>query len=818
MTTPPQSAAKRFQSFSEPPLYTRGTKHSERSAKIALDAQVSNAQISSRKMPIGRKQHVSDFDTATTLQKIGTVIQIVVLLFSLVFAFSTVSAQPQEHVNSRSNKPLGGMKIVPIRSANDPLQGARFAEGHEAREREALTPIPQAPIIQDALLLSSEISVEITGMIVHTTVRQTFKNQTNDWIEGMYRFPLPDQASVDSMTMLIGNRRIVGRIKEKEEAKKTYREAVKAGKKAALLQEHRPNMFSTRVGNVAPGAVISVELTFLSYASQNGMVFDWAMPQAITPRFNFDQPLIDGDEASITPGGKALYTHSISAADRTGGDANPTSFSVRLKAGTPVRSLLSKSHNLAVTSFGPGDYTITLKNGIMPADRDFKLSWELTPDSSVKPILFREKGPLIASGDGEFHENANYVLGFLLPPQQSESLYVAPRDVVFIIDTSGSMGGVSIRQAKTALLHALDLLRPEDRFDIIEFNNHHTRLFGKSELVSADTLARARHFVRRLDANGGTNMMPALDSALTDSYDPEAERQILFLTDGAVGYEDQMFKLVEEKLGQARLFTVGIGSTPNGWFMRKAAEFGRGLHIQISDVAKAGEELASLYSAMAVPSLSNLDLESKVSADISSSHGDNHESSDNDRKSHSIESYPARLPDLYGTRPAVFIARVTEGSEFAPLTLSGKQPTGEIWQADLNLEDIPEGKGIAKMWARKKVESLMDARVRGMDRDAVRQEILDVALSHEILSPFTSFVAVEEEVSRPAVDTLKHTKVKGNLPHGTETKKFFGPRTATPLSFKFTSGLLALFIALIGLLVLRYPLSHARLFTARKLS
>jgi Ca-activated chloride channel family protein len=774
------------------------------------------ARTGTRKSSHFSHQGRNDMHTAGTLQKIGAILQIALLIFSLMFAFNAASARSQE----TTGKPLGGMKIIPIRStnANSVQDGSDAPGGKGGQESDAgrqntnddsdgfkAHSRPVAPIIQDALLLSSEIEVQITGLIVHTTVKQTFKNQTTDWIEGLYRFPLPDKSAVDSMTMLVGDRRIVGKIKEKEAARKTYADAVKAGKKVALLQEHRPNMFSTKVGNVAPGSVISVELTFLSYAEQNGLMFDWAMPQAITPRFNFDQALIDGNQTSIVPSGGVHYAHDGFGENPNAGNANKTSFNIHLNAGTPVQNLLSKSHDLTVTSLGTGEYQIGLKGGALPADRDFRLSWALTPAATAKPILFRESGPFVTANGEEFREQADYILGLVLPPEQDQSLYVAPRDVVFIIDTSGSMGGASIRQAKTALLHAIDLLRPEDKFDIIEFNSNFTRLFGKSETVTPDTLARARNFVRRLDARGGTNMMPALSSALNEAYDNEAERQVLFLTDGAVGYEEAMFRLVEEKLGEARLFTVGIGSAPNGWFMRKAAEFGRGLHIQISDLTKAGEELASLYSAMATPTLSNLNLMTKIGASSTTS------------GMAEIESYPAKLPDLFGTRPAVFIARTPTDSGLTRFELTGKMPTGELWQANLSLDDLPLGKGIAKMWARKKVEGLMDARTRGMNPDLARDQILDVALAHKILSPFTSFVAVEEKIVRPNTDALKNTHVKGNLPHGTEARRFVGPRTATPLSFKFISGMFALFLALIGFLVLKFPVPKLQTLSPNRL-
>ncbi|UTW56103.1 marine proteobacterial sortase target protein [Kordiimonas sp. SCSIO 12610] len=761
------------------------------------------------------KQKPNDLQIATTLYKAGTIFQIGILILSLLFAFSVASAA-SEHGDTK--RALGGLKIVPIRSADTAATGEpQDNSGQSPSPRQPhgtdvlpAIPRPSAPIIEDALLLASEIDVKITGMIVHTTVKQTFKNQTADWIEGMYRFPLPDNAAVDSMTMIIGDRRIVGKIKEKEAAKKIYTDAVKAGKKAALLQEHRPNMFSTRVGNVAPGALIAVELTFLSTAGQNNLKFDWTMPQAITPRFNFQQPLIDGDGTSIAPSGVSsgadLYDVKAARENPYKGSANKTSFSVHLNAGTAIENLLSTSHDLSVTRFGEGEFRIALKDGALPADRDFNLSWELVPGSNVQSVLFRETGPLIIVDGEAAREDADYILGFVLPPNPTVDLYVPPRDVVFIIDTSGSMGGASIRQAKTALLHAVDLLRPEDKFDIIEFNSNHTRLFGNSEMVTSESLARARHFIRRLDANGGTNMMPALKDALDDARDLEAEKQILFLTDGAVGYEDAMFRLVEEKLGSARLFTVGIGSAPNGWFMRKAAEFGRGLHIQIGDVATAGVKLEELYSAMARPSLSSLSLSRPFSQALSGPLSSDLDDPTGENNRASIESYPATLPDLFGAHPAVFMARVQKGTGLETLQLSGVLPDGGNWQKDLKLSDVKEGKGIAKMWARKKVEGLMDARVRGANPDMVRKDILDVALMHKILSPFTSFVAVEEKISRPQTDALKLSNAKGNLPHGTEAKRFHGPRTATPLSFKFISGLIAFFLALVGFLVLKYPL------------
>ncbi len=625
-------------------------------------------------------------------------------------------------------------------------------------------------ILQDAIMLSSSVEVEITGFIARTTLRQKFRNNTAAWVEGTYRFPLPNKAAIDGYQILVGDKRIIGKIKEKQEAKRIYQEAVKAGKKASLLSQIRPNMFSSKVGNIAPGSMIEVEITFLSYAEQNGLNFSWRLPQAITPRYNEGDAFKSSADhiTAPSPNGPNIISEGSHHYAVSGKPANQTAFNIFLNAGTALSSLNSPSHDIAITENSDYRFQISLRAGTEAADRDFILNWRMKAANTAKPVLLKETT-----------EEGTFVLGMVMPPSKNAvQTVLPPRDISFIVDVSSSMLGTSIEQAKQALLEALDLLREQDKFDIILFNHEFSRFFGSSKPASPQNIAKARAFVTNLEANGGTEMVGALTSALSDTHDNENLRQILFLTDGAIGYEDKMFQLVENNLGQARLFTVGLGYAPNGWFMRKAAEFGRGINIQIDDTNAAREQLSGLFRDMANPSVRNI---------AASSNG-------------FIERYPAQMPDLFGERPAVFVAKIDAAQT---INLYGTLRSGASWEISADLDQMPKGAGISKLWARKKVEDITNQRLRGLDADDAKQKILAVALKHKIISPHTSFVAVEEKISRIETNPLRSTLVKRNLPKGAAAQQFFGPKTSTPMGLKLMLGLMSLLTALVLIGILR---------------
>ena len=413
-------------------------------------------------------------------------------------------------------------------------------------------------------------------------------------------------------------------------------------------------------------------------------------------------------------------------------------------------------------------------------DRDFELRWVPQAGSEPQAALFDEVV-------GEYH----YSLLMVLPPLPGKAAKLT-RELVFVIDTSGSMGGSSINQARASLARALGQLEPGDSFNIIEFNSQARALFPEARPADGKHLALARRFVRHLDAGGGTEMLSALDLALPpksgESTASEATgvpspgvRQVVFITDGAVGNETDLFKKIEQRIENNRLFTVGIGSAPNSWFMRKAAEAGRGSFVFIADVLEVEEKMDSLFAQMSGVMMSGLELQWPQQ----------------------VESYPARIPDLYPGEPLLITARTRGRFSDATVGVQG-QGSDDRWQKELTFSSRHSAHtGIASLWARRKIEALEDEKMLGRDPDSVRAEVLPLALEHRLLSPYTSFVAVEQRISREG-DAPLHKKPVPNLrPHGQSPQPYAWPRTATGATQRALIGIALLGLALCASLRLR---------------
>jgi len=372
----------------------------------------------------------------------------------------------------------------------------------------------------------------------------------------------------------------------------------------------------------------------------------------------------------------------------------------------------------------------------------------------------------------------------ILPSVQDRR--VLPRDLVFVIDTSGSMAGASIRQARTALQQGLDTLTPDDRFNVIQFNNQTHALFMQAEPATANNLARARRYVNNLQADGGTEMAPALAQALAGEgadrdYDGARVRQVVFITDGAVGNEAALFQQIREQLGAQRLFTVGIGSAPNMHFMREAARWGRGLYTAIQDAADVAGPLQDLFAAMEAPVLTDIEVQWPGQT------GD-------------VQSFPARSGDLFRGEPMMQVVRGVAPA--GVLKVSGRMPGGQRWQQSLDLQQAAPGRGLNRQWARQKIDHLQDtARVEGREPD--RDTITQLAVAHTLMSPYTSFVAVDEATVRPDHAPVATEHLPTLLPAGSEAGLLRYPQTATLAPLLTALGLVGLMFSLALVLLQR---------------
>ena len=621
-----------------------------------------------------------------------------------------------------------------------------------------------------APLLATDVRIEVSGIIGRTRVSQRFVNPGADWREGVYVFPLPASAAVDHLEMRIGERRIKGEIRERAEARRSYEQAKQDGRKAALVEQERPNLFTTSVAPIGPDEEVVIEIEYQEALRFDGGSFSLRFPLAITPRYVPGPPI----EIAVHGTGDARDTARVPDASRVTppvvhpliGKVIPVTLSVAIDAGFPLAALQSRYHAVKIDEAADGRHTVTL-DGPAPADRDFELAW--TPDVGRAPgaAIFEER-----------RNGTRYALVMVVPNAGDAPGARVAREATYIIDTSGSMAGTSMLQAKAALLFALDRLVPGDRFNVVEFNSRARPLFDVPMPVDPATLGRARSFVSGLKADGGTEMREALALALRPAPTDGFVRQVVFLTDGAVGNEDELFALIRERLDDRRLFIVGIGSAPNSHFLRKAAEFGRGTFTWIGDTREVQERMADLFRKLESPVLTDIALDWPGAA----------------------EAWPVRIPDLYAGEPLVVTAALadTEGE----VVLRGRHG-GRPWRASLPLAGNGMAAGVGALWARAKIEALSDARIAGANADHVRAEIVRVALEHHLVSKHTSLVAVDVTPTAPVDAAIRTTAIPGNLPHGQEFEAIFGglPQTATSASRDLAIALVALLaaMALLGL-------------------
>jgi Ca-activated chloride channel homolog len=610
----------------------------------------------------------------------------------------------------------------------------------------------------DALRLGIDIDLTVSGPTVRARVTQIFRNPTQDWVEATYVYPLPEGSAVDTLKMVVGDRVVVGDIRERQQARLVYEQARQQGRKAALTEQERPNIFTNSVANIGPGETVLVQIEYQEPVQQSGDEFSLRVPMVVGPRYN-PAPVVQSVDFRPNGGGWAT-TSSDPVPDRDrispqvldpaeNAPINPTAITVHLQAGFPLGDVRSHHHAVKVESPDAGTRIIRLAEGPVPADRDFELTWKPAAEKAPSVGLFREH-----VGD------ADYLLAFVTPPSVGEAEQKPlPREVIFVIDNSGSMGGTSIVQAKASLLYALGRLQPNDRFNVIRFDDTMDVLFDSPIAADAGHLAHAKSFVSALQAAGGTEMVPAMRAALTDTAgdDTNRVRQVVFLTDGAIGNEQQLFDTITAMRGRSRVFMVGIGSAPNTFLMTRAAELGRGAFTHIGSVEQVEERMRGLFAKLENPAITALSAKfSDAKADIT----------------------PAAIPDLYRDEPLVLAARLDKLAGSVEIKgRIGDRP----WSATLPLANAAEGKGLSKLWARRKITDAEVARtLRQIAPDDADKTILALALEHQLVTRLTSLVAIDKTPSRPEGEALKLTDLPLNLPAGWDFAKVFGERSQPP--------------------------------------
>ena len=613
--------------------------------------------------------------------------------------------------------------------------------------------------------LDTHVDLRVTGMVARATVRQAFTNPAAAWAEGVYVFPLPEDAAVDHLRMRVGDRVIEGQVRERAAAKAEYEQAKQQGRRTSLVEQERPNVFTTSIANIPPGAAITVEIEYQQVVAYDAGQYRLRFPMVVGPRY------IPGEPAGATGTGWAWDTYQVPDASRitppvehpSRGPINPVTLRVELDPGVPLARLESSYHPIQTAPLAAGKTLVELLQGPVPADRDFELVWQPAVEAAPTAALFAEQR-------GE----ETFALLMVMPPALSALADArAPREVVFVIDNSGSMAGASMDQAKAALTMALGRLQSTDAFNVIRFNHTTDAVFGGALPATPLNRRAAVQWVGALRASGGTEILPALRRALDAHEHPGRLRQVVFLTDGAVGNEARLFGVIRERLGDSRLFTIGIGSAPNSHFMREAARLGRGTFTFIGSPTEVQDRMSALFRKLESPAVTDLRVELPGGARAA--------------------LLPDRIPDLYSGEPVV----VTLKARALPPVVTVRGNVGATpWRQDVAVHAAEPGAGLSAHWARAQIAALLDRRHAGASEDDTRTAVIRVALEHHLVSAYTSLVAVDVTPVRPDDARLHGHALTTNLPHGWDYQAVFGMgQGATPGPLHVVLGLAALLLA-----------------------
>jgi Ca-activated chloride channel family protein len=595
-------------------------------------------------------------------------------------------------------------------------------------------------------LKSSHSEVSITGPIAQVELSQTYANEGDRTIDATYLFPASTKAAVHGMTMQIGERTINAEIQEKEKARATFEKAKTENKSASLLTQKRPNLFSMEVTKILPGNELTLTLRYSEILVPHSNSYEFVIPTAIGPRYS------EGTK----------HEDRVSNPFLNEGEKSPTRFSVNLALTSPlpIKALACPSHDLAGISF-TSKTSATLKLPTTHPDRDFILRYRLAGEK-IQSGLLTHQG-----------ENENTFLFQLAPPSKVTADDIPERDFVFVIDVSGSMKGFPLNLAKDLFKDLAETLRPEDRFKMLLFAGANQLLSPKSLPATSGNIERALAFLEKAHGNGGTRLINALEQALDLPHDRDRSRSLVIITDGFIDAEARVFDLIKEKAEGTNIFPLGVGSSVNRHLIEGLSHFAGHDHFIVSHSSESVKASQRFRKIISTPVLTNIQIEASEGITLS-------------------DLLPARQPDLFEGQPLSLVGK-WEGNRHGSITMSGT--TGDGQKITQTFELNPESKqdSLPVLWARAKVRELADFAVL-TDRESAKKEVTALGLKYELLTPFTSFVAVAPESREDQSESLAITQAQP-LPKGvSQSAKSGGSSGSVP---EPSSSLLVIMVALL---------------------
>jgi Ca-activated chloride channel homolog len=603
-------------------------------------------------------------------------------------------------------------------------------------------------------LKHTNVKAEISGFISRVVVTQEFENPFKEKIEAVYTFPLPANAAVDDMTMLVGDRTVRGRILRREEAQAVYEAAKTGGKVASLLDQERPNIFTQSVANIMPGEQVKITISYVETLKYEDGSYEFVFPMVVGPRYVPGNATSSSEsrgngfapDTDRVPDASRITPRPVPKGMRVGHDI---SLELALDAGVAVENVSSASHAIDMQRPAVAQAQVRLKNSSVIPNKDFILRYDVAGKSISDALLTHRS------------EKGGFFTLILQPPDRVTVSDVTPKELVFVLDTSGSMSGFPIEKAKETMKLALDSLYPADTFNLITFAGDTHVLFPEPLPATSENLGKAQAFLASRSGGGGTEMMKAIKAALDPSDAQGHVRIVCFMTDGYIGNDMEIISEVQ-KHPNARVFGFGIGSSVNRFLLDKMAEHGRGEveYVALSDDGSAAAR--RFHERVRNPLLTDISLEwnGLPVADV----------------------YPQRIPDLFGAKPVILTGRYTAAGS-GVVRLKGRM-SGRDFVRDIPV-NFPEAKTqhdvLAPLWARSRIDDLMGQDFNGIQHGSMRPElketITSLGLEYRLMTQFTSFVAVEEMIVTDG-GTPRRIDVPVEVPDGVSREGVFGESEA----------------------------------------
>ena len=602
----------------------------------------------------------------------------------------------------------------------DPLLPAPIRVEADDKPTRGVLMVQHADELWELPLMDTRVDAEIAGFVADVEVHQVFSNPFTEPIEATYLFPLPDNSAVDDMVMQIGDRRIVGEIHRRKEAREIYERAKSAGQTAALLDQERPNMFTQQVANILPGEQIDITIHFVQTLDYDDGGYEWAFPMVVGPRY-----IPAEGTGAVSPADDAArldapYEHST---------GNKISVQVSLDAGVAIQDLRSPSHKMLVEHIDETRATIALDPSDRTPNKDFILRYDVAGEAPDAALITHRSGL------------GGYFM-LMIQPQSEDALsdsVVTPKEMVFVVDTSCSMSGYPLDKAKDAMRLAIDEMNPSDRFTVLDFNQSVSSLSPLPLPNTAHNRRAGTRFVNSFHGAGGTNMLTGIKASLDLPADDEMLRTVLFLTDGYIGNEDAILSAINQRLGRSRLFSLGVGSSVNRYLLDRMAKMGRGHAQYVRPDEDATEAIEAFYERIRNPVLTDIEIEwNGVEVE---------------------QVMPDPVPDLFAGQPVILVGRYDKPGR-GSVTIRGRVRGREVEQT-INVllpRQQDENGALASLWAREVIEDL-ESRQHGRPSKALEDEITELALEYRLMSKYTSFVAVEEEIRTDGSGPAKTVRV-----------------------------------------------------------